>query len=404
MKYALKIYLIVLIAAFGLQGCSNKDSTRSDSHTGHHEHEGRGHDHGHDHHQEGVVVLSTAQVEALGIVMDTLSKRNMGSYVTANGQLEVPPQNEASVTAIIGSNVGSIKVIEGDKVTKGQTLATLHHPTLIELQTDYANNWNQLQFLENEYKRHVDLKGKEAVSTSDFERVRADYFSTKAMTAGDGAQLEMMGLNLQKIRDGYVYRTVPLKSPINGYVRLVNAKTGQYVLPETSLFEVVNIDHIHADLMVFENDVHKVHEGQEIHFTVSSIPDKELHAVIYSVGKAFETEPKAIHIHAEITDKEGFLIPGMYVKGRIMIHEKSVLAVKREALVRQEDQSFVFSAKKAENGEWTFSPVEVIVTETQGDWLAIEPIDALSPKMPIAMNNAFHLMAELKKEEAEHSH
>ena len=32
-----------------------------------------------------------------------------------NGTLEVPPQNEAAITSVIGANVTSIKVIEGDK-------------------------------------------------------------------------------------------------------------------------------------------------------------------------------------------------------------------------------------------------------------------------------------------------
>ena len=49
------------------------------------------------------------------------------------GNLEVPPQNEATVTAIVGSNVTLIKVIEGDKVSKGQVLAYLSHPNLIKI-------------------------------------------------------------------------------------------------------------------------------------------------------------------------------------------------------------------------------------------------------------------------------
>jgi len=43
--------------------------------------------------------------------------------VEANGHLQVPPQNMASVTAIVGANVSSIKVFLGDKVKKGQVLA-----------------------------------------------------------------------------------------------------------------------------------------------------------------------------------------------------------------------------------------------------------------------------------------
>ena len=47
--------------------------------------------------------------------VDTLAQRNMSGYVEANGQLEVPPQNEATITTVVGANVVSIEVIEGDK-------------------------------------------------------------------------------------------------------------------------------------------------------------------------------------------------------------------------------------------------------------------------------------------------
>ena len=46
--------------------------------------------------------------------------------------------------------------------------------------------------------------------------------------------------------------------------------------PQTELFEVINNHHIHADLMVFEKDVHKVKEGQKVIFTVQSFLGKSL--------------------------------------------------------------------------------------------------------------------------------
>ena len=112
-------------------------------------------------------------------------------------------------------------------------------------------------------------------------------------------------------------------------MRLVEVKTGQYVQPQTEMFEIVNIDHIHADLMVFEKDMHKVKRRQKIRFTIESLADQELEAKIYSVGKAFEQDPKAIHIHAEIENKKGLLIPGMYIRGRIMINDVKVMCCQK---------------------------------------------------------------------------
>ena len=82
--------------------------------------------------------LSDLKFKSLGIKIDALPTRALSDVVEANGQLEVPPQHEATVTAILGANVTSIKVIEGDKVRKGQILAYLAHPNLSSIQSNYV--------------------------------------------------------------------------------------------------------------------------------------------------------------------------------------------------------------------------------------------------------------------------
>ena len=93
---------------------------------------------GHNEEEGGMrsVNLSEMKFNSLGIKVDTLPKKALSGIVEANGQLEVPPQYEATVTATLGGNINSIKVIEGDKVNKGQVLAYLSHPNLTKIQTD----------------------------------------------------------------------------------------------------------------------------------------------------------------------------------------------------------------------------------------------------------------------------
>ena len=143
-------------------------------------------------------------------------------------------------------------------------------------------------------------------------------------------------------------------------------------------------------------------------FSVESESGKELEAVIYSVGKAFEENPKAIHLHAEIENKEGVLLPGMYVEGRILIEDTQELALPEEAVVREGDKFVVFTAEKITNNGsqvfWKFTPLEVRIGIQDGKWLEIKLLAPLEKGTLIAMNNAYSLISELKKEEAEHSH
>ena len=168
------------------------------------------------------------------------------------------------------------------------------------------------------------------------------------------------------------------------------------------MFEIVNIDHIHTDLMVFEKDMHKVKEGQKVKFSIESLPGKELEATIYSVGKAFEQDPKAIHLHAEIHNKEGLLIPGMYVRGRIIIDDVRCYALPEAAVIRDGDKYFIFTAeKKDEDGEveWEFVPEEIIVGAMDNGWIEVKLLQPLEEGTTVAWNNAYYLLAEMKKGE-----
>lgn len=356
-------------------------------------------------HNDNQVHLSEQQFSALDMEIGNIEKRNVSPSVIANGQMLVPPQNEATVTAIIGANVKAINVIEGDKVKEGQVLAYISHPDLIKLQSDYVQSWSQLEYLENEYQRQQKLYEEKVGSGKNFQKVKSEYNAMKGMVKGYEAQLKLMNLSLGKIQNGDIYSQVPVVSPISGYVRLVEVKIGQYVQPQSPMFELVNIDHIHADLMVFEKDMHKVKKGQKVVFTVESLSGKEMEAEVYAVGKAFEQNPKAIHIHAEIENKEGLLIPGMYVRGKIIIDTLSGFALPEAAVAIEGEKSFAFTAQKnADTGEWLFSPIEIITGVKDNKWLEVKFLEPLDSKTKLAMNNAYYLMAEMKKEEAEHSH
>ncbi|MCB9287860.1 MAG: efflux RND transporter periplasmic adaptor subunit [Lewinellaceae bacterium] len=359
----------------------------------------------HHHHdeEEDAAHLSPEQFAALQMTAGELPRRKISSVVVANGQLEVPPQNEAIVTAVMGGNVASIRVIEGDDVKKGQVLAYLSHPGITRIQSEYLEAYNNLQFLEQEYQRRQTLFEKEVGSGREFQQTQAEYRAGQAKVKSYELQLRQLGLGPAPIREGQFYTRMPVVSPISGTITLVEVKTGQYVQPDKGLFEVVNIGHIHADLMVFEKDIYKVEKGQQVRFTVETLPGKELYARIYSVGKKFERGPKAVHVHAEIENKTGKLIPGMYIKGEILTDSTETFALPEDAITRDGSQYVAFLAEEEEAG-WMFRPVEVIPGRPNAGWVGVDFLRKVPANARFALNNAYYLIAEMKKGEAEHSH
>ncbi|HDO06382.1 MAG TPA: efflux RND transporter periplasmic adaptor subunit [Bacteroidetes bacterium] len=344
------------------------------------------------------VLLTQQQFKTLDIEADTMGKRDFHGVVEANGHLQVSPQNMASVTAIVGANVSSIKVFFGDKVKKGQILATLSHPKLLQLQTNFLNDWNRMEYMSKEFQRQKKLYKAQVGSGKDFQKVSADYFTLKGDLKNLESQLRLLHLDPEKIKQGNLYEKVPVVSPINGYVDRIDVNMGQYVEPQKTMFKIINNDRIHADLLIFEKDVYKVKIGQKVHFSVASHPDEMLTATIFAVGKSFEQNPKAVHVHASFKNRGNGLIPGMYITGRISTDNDYSYALPEAAVVKEGGKHYIFSVQKEKEGI-RFTPVEVVIGQTEDGWDEIKLLSPLKPGTLFARNGAYYLISEMKKNE-----
>lgn len=412
-KYSLYLPALILILFF-FSGCdskpadnhaldedrnqvSQKDNTRDK------------HDHGehHGHEEINEVHLSASRLASLGIKVDTLPERSLSENVKVNGRLALFPQHRATVTAILGANVTAINVIEGEKVKKGQVLAYLSHPNLTNLQAAYIRAYSQMQFLAKEYEREKQLYEAGVGSGKAYQQAQANFLAMKGEIAGYEAQLVQLNIDSGKVRTGKIMQNVPVVSPIDGYIEKVLIQLGQFVNPSASLFMIMNLEHIHADLMVFEKNVSQVQEGQKVSFRVESIPGKTVSARIFAVGKNFEQTPRAVHVHAEIEQKQNFMIPGMYIFGEIHTRNTSVAALPESAVVAEEGKSFIFMAEAHhENGEteWIFKPVEVRTGISDGGWVEIHLTESFPSDAKVAWNNAYYLISEMKKSQTTHEH
>lgn len=411
-KHIIKLFTLLITVTF-LSACNGggdeeEPAGAQEEHTA--EGAGAEEEGGHEGEESGMgeVHLSELKFNSLDIKVDTLPTRPLSEVVEATGQLEVPPQYEATVTATLGANVTSIEVIEGDKVRKGQVLAYLSHPNLTRIQTDYITAHSRMQNLEKEFERQQRLYEEEVGSGKLFQQAQTDFQVVKAEVQGLESQLRQLNLNVEKVRGGDIYENVPVVSPIEGAVEDVMIQIGQYVDPQTEMFEIINTDHVHADLMVFAKDVYKVKEGQKVILLMESRPGKTFTAEIYSVSKKFEEDPRAVHVHAEIQGDTDILVPGMYINGRIITGAGTeVTALPEEAIIEEEGKSYIFLAEQHEEDgetEWSFKPVEVRTGETNEGWVEIKLLEPLPEGAQLAWNNAYYLIAEMKKSQTSHSH
>ncbi len=351
--------------------------------------------------EEGLVVLTMQQAETIGLETKTLEERNLGNNIKVTGMLELFPQDKANISPFVGGNVSSIKVVPGDNVRKGQVLAYIEHPDIIAMQQEYQEKNDELVFLKQDFERKQTLYDKGVSSGKEFQMAQSQYRSTTSSVNGLRSQLRLLGINPDKVAEGQIYSAVPITTPISGYVDEVMISLGDYVAQQSKMFSISDNSKIYVNFKVYEKDIKQIKKGQQIHFSTASRPDELLKATVRSVGKTFNTDPKALEVLADIENKDKDLLPGMYVEGRIVQGEKMVLAVPEDAIVKNGEKTFIFvqdNDKKEEN-KLRFNMVPVNIGISDLGYVEISLPSGISKDITIVTKGAYILSSEMIKAE-----
>ena len=381
------------------------------THTHDHSADG-GHDHGEDDHaheameaEHGTdeVGLTALQMEKIGLKLGGFEQKNLKSTVKVNGELELPPQNKADVSAMVAGKITQISVQPGQRVKKGTVLARLQNPAFIEWQQQYLETEGELLYLNKEWTRLKDLVTKEISPKKQLDKIESKRAIAQATLKGLKAKLQLLGLGTPADK---LYSTIALRSPMDGYVREIKANTGVFVQPELSLFEIVDNHHLHIDLKVFEKDLPYIKEGQIIQFSLQSQPDELMNAYIFAIGKALDREQRTVDIHAEIKEEKANLLPGMFVEARIILGDKKVPTLPDDAITVDKGLFYIFVKEEVHEAETHFKKIPVLKGVTDFGYTEVKLLESLPENAEIVTEGAYFLMAQSKKGEegAGHHH
>ena len=338
-----------------------------------------------------VVLLTEEQAMNAGIQTAIVKKRTINSELKVNGQVDVPPQNIVSVSFAMGGYLKHTRLMPGMHIRKGEVIATMEDPALIQLQQDYLVAVSTLNYLEKDFERQKLLNENKVNADKVYQRAASEYHSQQVLVRGYAEKLRLIRLNPEKLSAGSITRSVPIYSPIDGFVSKVNVNIGKYVNPADVLFELINPDDMHAALTVFEKDISKVKTGQQVVVSFVDEPGKEYESEVILVTKSVDNDRSAL-VHCHFRQQPKQLLPGMFLNARIRISDASVLAVPGEAVVRYGSSEYVL----IEEGKNKFRLTEVS-GGIKSDTLVEINSDALSLEgRAIIVKNPYPVLSALK--------
>ncbi len=343
-----------------------------------------------------LVELSQEQMKAIQLQLGKVETKNLSGVVKANGMLDVPPQNLVTISAPMAGFVKGTELLQGMHVHKGQTVVVMQHPDYVQLQQDFLELKSQLDYLKAEYQRQQDLAKDNVNAAKILQQAKAQYESSLAKSAGLRTKLQLLGINADKLTEQNLQSTISIPSPISGFVTQVNVNIGMYVQPTDVMFKIVDTEHLHAELVVFERDIPKIRVGQKVRFTLAN-ETKERSAEVYLVGREINPD-RTVRIHCHLDTEDHNLLPGMYLSAYVEAGAKNVPALPEEAVVNFEGNDFVFVTTEKQ-GQFKIVQVSKGINELGYTEVAFNK--DLRPESQVVVKGAYDLLSKLKNSEEE---
>lgn len=269
-------------------------------------------------------------------------RRELTTGLRANGMVHVPPQYAYSVTAPFGGIVRTTSVLPGSRVTKGETIVVLESPEFITLQQDYLTTEALLEASEAELIRQARLAKDSVNARKKLEAASAETRSLRVKKKALAEKLALINIDVKKLDENSLSRAVRVPAPISGYVTKVNINAGTYIAPNNPIMEIVNTDHMHIELTIFERDVLKLRIDQHVTVALTDAPNVKRDAHIHLIGKDVAAD-RTIAVHAHLNQPDPTLIPGTTLTAVVDAEPRVAWVVPEEAVVSFEGRFFVFT-------------------------------------------------------------
>lgn len=327
--------------------------------------------------EEGVFLTADQQNQA-GIQTAQLKQMDIPQRISVRGIVDVPPTHRASISVFHGGYVRYFDLLPGKRVRKGDLLFTLQNPEYISMQQAYLEVKEQIAFLEADYNRQKALVADAISSEKKFRQAESDYLVAKAKQESLKEQLELINIDIAQLEEGEIVNSVRVYAPISGFVSDLSINKGAYLSPQDVAMQIVNTEHMHLELKVYERDVTKLKEGQRIEFKVNE-SDSLLYGEVHLIEKVIDSKDRSVMVHGHIPDSYSQLVVGAYIEAWITTGIYKGYAVSAGAIVDMDGMQYV-AVKDSRGGKDLFQKIEVQTGQRNGDLVEVIDVSKLIEK------------------------
>ena len=238
----------------------------------------------------------------------------------------------------VPGRISAIGFKDGQQVRKGQMLIALddrlNDAEVAQMKAEYDLALSNL-------RRSEDLASRKFISSSAQE------------TAASNAQVAEAKLKLAQAR----LSKMRIVAPFDGVVGIRGVSLGDYVKDGTDLVNIEDVQTLKVDFRLPERNLSQIKSGQTVEVTADALPGERYSGVIEAINPRIDANGRSLELRARLQNDHGRLRPGMFVRVRVIVGERSnALLVPEEAIVPRGSEFFVY---KVIDGQAREVPVKI---------------------------------------------
>jgi len=334
------------------------------------------------------IQLPLDRVQKIGVRTAKVAQMDMPSQLRTVGLLEANERGRVAVVARFSGFVETLYVNEtGQQVTKGQPIAKIYSPEVLQAQEEFINaqQWNA-PGAENTrtptHPSHVEI--------------------SSGLLKDARRRLELLGLAAQDIDELVVRKqaqpAIILRAPSSGSVISKNILSGAAIERGAQLLEIADLSTLWLVADVYEGDLSRVKLGNKAQFQTAAFPGESFTAKVQFVYPTVDPAARTLRVRLELRNPTGAgsvkLRPGMYGDVTIETSAAKALMVPAEAVVDTGQAQFVFVAE----GEGKFTPQPVKMGARRGEF--VEILQGLQAGQDVVTTANFLLDSESRMQSA----
>jgi HlyD family secretion protein len=299
-----------------------------------------------------LAVFSSCRREGRGPVYEftRIERGNIEKTVASTGSLN--PVSTVKVLPRMSGRVESVNVDYNDRVKKGQVLAALNTDMLV-LQREQQLA-QVIKSRANYELSKINYRNQEALAAKN---LIADYElqSTKTTLDIQAAELSAAESNLKAI-ETEINQYAFITSPIDGIVLERNINVGDTVVDSSSsnssnIFTLCeNLEEMQIESWVGELDIASISSGQEVRFTLESLPGRSFSGLAASkhLMPSVQDNVVSYQVIINVENRDLSLLPGMSCAVEFIEEQRENILLVPNAALRYRPSALASGGKNTE--------------------------------------------------------